>query len=87
MPKRYKKIDDSIAIGEFDKSDLGFESGLKAWIAKLGSIRSARFIALPGGRLRFEIASAAGGLLHYRVGFWKQVWRGLRLAEFEPLEV
>ncbi len=86
LAKRYKKIDDGIAIGEFDKSDLGFESGLKAWIAKLGSIRRAHFIPLPGGRLRFEIASAAGGLLHYRVGLWKQVWRGQQLAEFEPLE-
>ena len=86
LPKSYKKIDDGVTIGEFDKSDRGFENGLKQWIAKLGSIRSARFFVLPGNRLRFEIASSAGGLLNYRVGLWKQVWRGEQLAEFEPLE-
>jgi tetratricopeptide (TPR) repeat protein len=86
LPKSYKKIDDGVTVAEFDKSDRGFESGLTAWIAKLGSIRSARFIPLAGDRVRFEIASSAGGLLNYRVGLWKQVWRGEQLAEFEPLE-
>jgi tetratricopeptide (TPR) repeat protein len=86
LPKSYKEISDGVAVGEFDKTDRTFESGLKAWIAKLGSIRSARFIVLPQDRLRFEIASTAGGLLNYRVGLWRQVWRGERLAEFEPLE-
>ncbi len=57
LPKSYKKIDDGVTVGEFDKSDRGFENGLKQWIAKLGSIRSARFFVLPGNRLRFEIAS------------------------------
>lgn len=86
LPKSFKKIDDEVAVAEFDKSDRGFESGLKAWIARLGSIRSARFVALPGGRVRFEIASTAGGILNYRVGLWKQAWRGQQLTEFEPLE-
>jgi tetratricopeptide (TPR) repeat protein len=86
LPKSYKEIGEGVAVAEFDKTDPGFESGLKAWIAKLGSIRSARFIVLPGDRLRFEIASTARGLLNYRVGLWRQVWRGGQLSEFEPLE-
>ena len=86
LPKSYKNIAEGVAVAEYDKPDHGFESGLKQWIAKLGSIRSARFSVLPGDRLRFEIASSAGGLLNYRVGLWKQVWRGEQLAEFEPLE-
>lgn len=86
LPRNYKEISAGVAAGEFDKTDGGFESGLKAWIAKLGTIRSARFIVLPGDRLRFEIASTAGGLLNHRVGLWRQVWRGEQLAEFEPLE-
>ena len=86
LPKSYKEIGEGVADAEFDKTDPAFASGLKAWIAKLGSIRSARFIVLAGDRLRFEIASTAGGLLNYRVGLWRQVWRGEQLAEFEPLE-
>jgi tetratricopeptide (TPR) repeat protein len=86
LPKSYKEIGEGVAIGEFDKTDAAFANGLKAWIAKLGSIRSARFIVLAGDHLRFEIASTAGGLLNYRVGLWRQVWRGEQLAEFEPLE-
>src|SRR5579863_5515456 len=81
LPKNYKSVADGVAIAEYDKSDRGFESGLKQWIAKLGSIRNSRFIVLPGDRLRFEIASSASGLLNYRVGLWKQVWRGEQLAE------
>lgn len=80
MPKNYREIDDGVRIAEFGDGD--FERGLKQWIAKLGAIRTARFLALPGDRLRFEIASAR----NYRVGLWKQVWRGDQLAEFEPLE-
>jgi tetratricopeptide (TPR) repeat protein len=86
LAKSYKNIAEGVAVAEFDKLDHGFESGLKQWIAKLGSIRSARFMVLAGDRLRFEIASTSGGLLYYRVGLWKQVWHGEQLAEFEPLE-
>jgi tetratricopeptide (TPR) repeat protein len=59
---------------------------LKEWIAKLGEIRSTRFFALGGGRVRYEVASTADGRLNYRVGTWKQAWRGEQLSEFEPIE-
>lgn len=85
-PNRYREIDAGVSVAEFDRSNRAFESGLKDWIAKLGSIRSARFFPLAGDRLRFEISSSASGLLNYRVGLWRQVWRGERMLEFEPLE-
>jgi tetratricopeptide (TPR) repeat protein len=86
LPARYTKIDGNISIAEFNQADRGFADGLKRWIERLGEIRSARFFPLGGNRLRFEIASTVSGMLNYRTGFWKQVWRSGQLAEFEPLE-
>ena len=63
-----------------------FRGATPDWIAKLGEIRSARFFVLGGGRLRYEVAGTEGGLLTYRVGVWKQAWRGELLSAFEPLE-
>jgi len=78
--------DDFRGVSPISGSDHGFRSGLEEWIAKLGEIRSARFFVLGGGRLRYEVASTVGGLLNYRVGVWKQAWRGELLSEFEPIE-
>jgi Flp pilus assembly protein TadD len=86
VPARYRQIAEGVFEAEFDPGDHRFEAGMKAWIASLGQIRNARFFALPGDRLRFEIASTTNGLLNYRVGAWKQVWRDGRLAAFEPVE-
>ena len=86
LPARYTKVDGNVSIAEFNKADRTFASGLKTWIARLGEIRSARFFPLGANRLRFEIASTASGMLNYRTGFWKQVWRAGKLAQFEPLE-
>lgn len=81
---RYDRIGDNIFVAKFEGGD--FAAGFKRWRAALGSIRSARFFALPGDRLRYEIASTTAGILNHRVGMWKQVWRGDQLAQFEPLE-
>lgn len=86
MPVRYQQIAKGVFAGEFDSADRRFQAGLKNWIANLGEVRSARFVALPGDRLRYEIASTAAGMLNYRVGIWKQTWRGALLASFEPAE-
>lgn len=86
MPAAYKEIAKGIFAADFDRSDHRFQAGLENWIAKLGDVRSARFFVLSGGRLRYEVASTAGGQLNYRVGVWKQTWRGAQLSEFEPLE-
>ncbi len=86
MPARYKEVATGVFSAEFDRTDSGFEAGMARWIAKLGAIRSARFFVLADDRLRYEIAGTADGSLQYRVGIWRQVWRGAQLAEFEPLE-
>ncbi len=86
MPAQYKKVADGVFEAAFDGGQSGFRAGLANWIAKLGQIRSARFFVLARGRVRYEIASRADGLLHYRVGLWKQAWRDGKLSEFTPLE-
>jgi len=86
MPARYKEVAPNIFSAEFDRTDTGFEAGMGHWIAKLGALRSARFFVLADDRLRYEIAGTVEGSLQYRVGIWKQAWRGAQLAEFEPLE-
>lgn len=42
-------------------------AGLKAWISRRGEIRSARFFALPEGRVRYEIKTAS----EYHTGVWQ----------------
>src|ERR1700728_1178395 len=86
MPARYQEIATGVFTAEFNRADNGFDAGMARWIAKLGAIRSARFFVLADDRLRYEIAGTADGSLQYRVGIWRQVWRGAQLAEFEPLE-
>jgi Flp pilus assembly protein TadD len=86
MPARYKKIADGVFDAEFDGAQDDFASGLQTWIVKLGRIRSARFFVVASGRVRYEITSTSDGMLHYRVGFWRQAWRDGKLSEFEPLE-
>ena len=86
LPARYKEIAKGTFAAEYDRTDRAFQTGLRDWIAKLGDIRSGRFFVLSGGRLRYELAGTEGGLLNYRVGVWRQAWRGEFLSEFEPLE-
>jgi tetratricopeptide (TPR) repeat protein len=86
MPAQYKEVAKGVFAAEFDGSDRRFQAGLQDWIAKLGDIRSARFFVLAGEWLRYEVASTSGGLLNYRVGLWRQTWRGELLSAFEPLE-
>jgi Flp pilus assembly protein TadD len=86
LPARYKKIAEGVFEAEFDGAQRSFEAGLGSWIAKLGRIRSARFMVLARGRVRYEIASTADGLLSHRVGLWRQAWLNGKLSEFAPLE-
>jgi Tfp pilus assembly protein PilF len=53
-------------------------AGLRTWVAQRDNIRAARFYALPGGQVRFEIKMADAQGLHYRTGVWK-------LPDFQPL--
>ena len=58
----------------------------RSWIAKLGDIRSARFFVLGGGTCGTKLPAPRKRPLNYRVGVWKQTWRGEFLSEFESLE-
>ncbi len=86
MPAGYRWIADGIALARFDAADEQFDRGLENWIDSLGVVRSARFFALPGNRVRYEIASSGPEGLRYRVGVWRQTWTAGKLARHEPLE-
>lgn len=86
MPARYRRIADGIALAEYDAADEQFERGLAKWIDSLGRVRSARVFALPGNRVRFEIASSGPDGLRYHVGVWRQTWAAGKLARHEPVE-
>ena len=82
LPSRWRTVAEGIQRAEYNAANRGFSEGLRAWIESLGPVRSANFYALPGDRVRYEIASSGA----YRVGLWKQVWREGKLTEFAPLE-
>jgi tetratricopeptide (TPR) repeat protein len=82
LPVRYVAIADGVSRAEFDLADPAFDAGLKKWLASLGEIRAIRFFVLADDVVRYEIA--AGG--QYRVGRWKQTWKGGLLAHFAPIE-
>ena len=86
MPARYRTVADGVFEADFNGSRDPFQPGLETWLAQLGQVHSARFFVLAQGRVRYEIASTEGGLLHYRVGLWKQTWRDAKLSQFEPIE-
>jgi Flp pilus assembly protein TadD len=85
MPARQTHVANGVFRAEFDPTDKDFQAGLTRWVKSLGHVRSARYFVLPQGLVRYEIASTAGEMLHYRVGFWKQQWTNGRLSRFEPL--
>ena len=68
---RYVPVADRTSEAEFNAANAEFETGLRAWIESLGTVRRACFVALPDHRVRYEIASAG----QYRVGLWRQVWK------------
>jgi tetratricopeptide (TPR) repeat protein len=66
--------------------DTAIASGWKAWVRSLGTVRRAQFHWLPGGLVRYEVASERDGKLFHRVGLWKQRWTGGLLSSFTPVE-
>ena len=84
-PIRYRTVAADVLEAEFGQSEGSFEEGLRRWIASLGDVRDARYYVLPDDVVRYEIKSVNSGGIAYRVGTWKQKWRGGRLAEFRPL--
>ncbi len=82
LPVRYVPLAEGVSRAEFDPSEGAFDSGLKGWVDSLGEIRAARFFVLPDDMVRYEIASRN----QYRVGLWKQTWKGGVLTRFSPVE-
>jgi tetratricopeptide (TPR) repeat protein len=78
--QRYVRIAEGVSEAEFGGAETS-DPAVKEWIRSLGPVRRARFFALPGGVIRYEIAS--GGA--YRVGAWKQVWKDGKLESWHPL--
>jgi tetratricopeptide (TPR) repeat protein len=70
----------------FAGSDSDIALGWRKWIADLGTVRRAHFDPLPGGIVRYEVASIRDNLLLHRVGQWKQTWSQGKLTHFEPVE-
>lgn len=85
-PKNYKALAPDLEEAIFERSDVAVEEGWKRWVRSLGSVRRAQFYVLPGGTVRYEVASERDGKLLYRVGEWKQSWEGGKLAAFSPVE-
>ena len=84
MPLRYLE-GDGFARAEYESGREGFTSGLQRWIDSLGKVRRAKFFALPGDVVRFEIASETASGPEYRVGRWRMRWERGSLADFEPI--
>ncbi|MBV8811864.1 MAG: VCBS repeat-containing protein [Acidobacteriaceae bacterium] len=85
-PSSYKSLAPDLDESAFDSSDTAIESGWKAWVQSLGSVRRAEFHWLPSDVVRYEVASEAGGKLFHRVGLWNQRWTEGRLTSFVPVE-
>jgi tetratricopeptide (TPR) repeat protein len=80
-PVRHGLVSTSDAVYHSSAGD--FTTGLAAWKKSLGEIRRAQFYALPGNRVRYEIASSKP--LAYRVGEWHMEWMDGKLRRFRPI--
>ena len=76
-PTSYKQLAADLAEGVFEGSPAEWH----AWVESLGRIRRAAFFPLPGGLIRFEVASENEGKLFYRVGSWRH-----ENGKFSPVE-
>jgi len=84
MPAEYRSVASDVALARFDgRPDPA--TGWTLWRASLGTVRRARFYALPGGLLRYDIRSENAGELQHRIGIWKFAWNGA-LTHLEPVE-
>jgi tetratricopeptide (TPR) repeat protein len=80
MPRRYMHIAEGVSEAEFGDGEAS-DPAVAEWIRSLGRVRRARFFALPGDLIRYEIASDEA----YRVGAWKQVWKDGKLELWRPV--
>ncbi len=86
-PAQYRSIVPDLQEALYSRSDTKIGDGWERWVRSLKTVRRAQFYPLPGGIVRFEIASQdEKGQLVYRVGHWRQKWEAGKLVEFVPLE-
>lgn len=84
-PEKYTLIGDGVHRAAYGQQKSPLQTGWKAWIASLGSVRRKEFYVLPDNIVRYEVASEKDGLLAYRVGRWRIVWLNGSIQSFEPL--
>ncbi len=85
-PKSYRTLAPDLEEAVYEAWDMAVGEGWKRWVQSLGNIRRVQFYVLPDGIVRYEVASERGGKLLYRVGRWKQTWRGGKLVGLSPLQ-
>ena len=73
-PVEYRDVAPGVADGSFGNAG-DAAAGWNEWRESLGNVRAARFYALPGDRIRYDIRSSNQGRLEHRAGWWKQSWQ------------
>lgn len=84
-PRSYEPVADGVVRGVFGAKE-GIAEGWTRWRGSLGEVRSARFYALPGNTVRFDIRAVREGRLEHRTGAWRVEWNGSEIALLEPVE-
>ncbi|HEY3440737.1 MAG TPA: FG-GAP-like repeat-containing protein [Paludibaculum sp.] len=84
-PREYRNIGPGVSEGVFG-GDTDVAAGWKKWRASLGEVRSARFYALPGDLIRYDVRGRNAGRLEQRVGVWKHAWANGRFTHLEPVQ-
>ncbi len=84
-PSEYRSIAPDVGIAVYDGSP-EIASGWRKWRASFGTVRLARFYALPGDLIRYDIRGENAGRVEHRIGIWKQSWKDGLVTHFEPLE-
>lgn len=85
-PREYRDIAADVAEAVFDATPGDPAVGWRHWKELLGKVRRARFYAMPGGFIRYEIASERPDRIEHRIGQWKQTWANGLVTLFEPVE-
>lgn len=83
--RSYETVADGVSRAVFG-ADEGIIEGWARWRGSLGDVRLARFFALPGNVVRFDVRAKKAGRLEHRTGAWKVEWAGGTVTHLEPLE-
>ncbi|MGC4049090.1 MAG: hypothetical protein QM757_06195 [Paludibaculum sp.] len=84
-PRSYMPVAEGVSRAVFGAVE-SIAQGWTRWRASLGEVRSARFYALPGNSVRFDIRALRDGRLEHRTGVWRVEWHGDEAALLEPVE-